>query len=293
MKDVNILKNHGVNLEASLEYLGDMDLYNETLTEFLSLVDGKMADLARFKDTHDMANYAISAHSLKSDARYLGFTTLGEIALNHEMAGKENREDFVVQNFDAFMEETKKMIAIAHEYLQSEQTAAPTAPVTPVEVVAPVTPVTPEVPVAPVAPAVETPVVMPTAPVANETVLPSVLVVDDSEIIRNFVIKMCSDKYNIIAVGDGGSAIAELEKENNIRCVLLDLNMPGINGFKVLEYLQANNLFQHYPVSIITGADDKETVNDAFKYPIVDMLNKPFNEADAKRIIERTMSYGK
>ena len=102
MKDVNILKNRGVNLEASLEYLGDMDLYDETLTEFLDLVDGKVADLTRFKDTHDMANYAISAHSLKSDARYLGFTTLGEIALSHEMAGKENREDFVVQNFDAF-----------------------------------------------------------------------------------------------------------------------------------------------------------------------------------------------
>ena len=289
MKDVNILKNRGVNLEASLEYLGDMDLYNETLTEFLDLVDGKVADLTRFKDTHDMANYAISAHSLKSDARYLGFTTLGEIALSHEMAGKENREDFVVQNFDAFVDEVKKTIAVAREYLQSTE-AAPVAqaPVaeTPVVTQAPVTPVVQAEPVVPVAqPQV--------APAVTETVLPSVLVVDDSEIIRNFVIKMCSDKYNIITAHDGGSAIEELEKENNIRCVLLDLNMPGINGFKVLEYLQTNNLFQHYPVSIITGADDKETINDAFKYPIVDMLNKPFNEAEAKRIIERTMSYGK
>ncbi len=261
MYDVNILKNNGVNLEASLEYLGDMDMYNETLTEFVNLVDGKIENLTNYKNAHDMENYGILAHSIKSDARYLGFTSLGEIALSHEMAGKENREDFVTQYFDAFINETRKYVAIAQEYLHSNVNNVQTPDVTTIEAQAPE--------------------------------LPSVLVVDDSEIIRNFVIKMCSDKYNIIAVGDGGSAIAELEKENNIKCVLLDLNMPGINGFKVLEYLQTNNLFQHYPVSIITGADDKETINDAFKYPIVDMLNKPFSEAEAKRIIERTMSYGK
>ena len=258
MNDVNILKNNGVNLEASLEYLGDMDLYNETLSEFLNLVEWKIEDLTRFKDTHDMENYAISAHSLKSDARYLGFTTLGEIALSHEMAGKEGREDFVVSNFDAFMNETKRVVSIAQEYLHSNTTTN----------------------------------AVPTTPTA-ESELPSVLVVDDSDIVRNFITKMCSDKYNIITATDGGGAIEELQKENNIKFVLLNLNNPNINGFKVLEYLQANNLFAHYPVSIITGADDKETINDAFKYPIVDMLNKPFNEEEAKRIIERTMSYGK
>ena len=119
MCDVNILKNNGVNLEASLEYLGDMETYNDTLNEFLSLVEGKLADLTKFKDAHDMGNYAISAHSLKSDARYLGFTNLGEIALSHEMAGKENREDFILENFDALKEETNKMVNVAKEYLQS------------------------------------------------------------------------------------------------------------------------------------------------------------------------------
>ena len=262
MNDVNILKNNGVNLEASLEYLGDMEMYNETMTEFLSLVNQKVADLKNFKDNHDMENYAISAHSLKSDARYLGFTTVGEVALSHEMAGKENREDFVVQNFDSFINEINKMVSIANQYLQSNTSVQPK-----VETATPNTTTIVE--------------------------LPSVLVADDSDIIRNFVIKMCSDKYHIITVTDGDAAIKELEKENNIKCILLDLNMPNINGFKVLEYLQSNNLFSKYPVSIITGADDKETITDAFKYPIVDMLNKPFNESDAKRIIERTMSYGK
>ena len=262
MKDVNILKNNGVNLEASLEYLGDMETYDETLKEFLDLVDGKLAELNEYKEAHDMENYAIHAHSLKSDARYLGFTSVGEIALSHEMAGKEGREDFVIQNYDAFVSAVNNMVRVAKEYLQlsvAENTI----------------------------PSQEQVIVI------NDSEKPSVLVADDSDIVRNFITRMCANDYNIILATDGQAAINELEKENNIKCILLDLNMPNVNGFKVLEYLQANNLFLKYPVSIITGADDKETITDAFKYPIVDMLNKPFNERDAKRIIERTISYGK
>ena len=69
--------------------------------------------------------------------------------------------------------------------------------------------------------------------------------------------------------------------------------MPGVNGFEVLDYLKNNDLLAKYPVSIITGADDKDTIQRAFTYQIVDMLQKPFNERDVQRIIERTINYGK
>ena len=69
--------------------------------------------------------------------------------------------------------------------------------------------------------------------------------------------------------------------------------MPNVNGFEVLDYLKLNDLFAKYPVSIITGADDRDTITKAFNYQIVDMLQKPFNERDVKRIVERTITYGK
>lgn len=262
MNDVNVLKNNGVNLEASLEYLGDMETYDDTLKEFLGLVDGKLSELKKYKEAHDMANYAIHAHSLKSDARYLGFTSVGEIALSHEMAGKEGREDFVIQNYDAFVNAVNNMVRVAKEYLNDNESVNTISHQEEVIVI-------------------------------NEEQKPSILVADDSDIVRNFITKMCGNDYNIVLATDGQKAIEELEKENNIKCILLDLNMPNVDGFRVLEYLQSNNLFNKYPVSIITGADDRETITDAFKYPIVDMLNKPFNERDARRIIERTISYGK
>ena len=72
--------------------------------------------------------------------------------------------------------------------------------------------------------------------------------------------------------------------------VLLDLNMPNVNGFQVLEFFKENNLFERIPVSIITGVGADELVQKAYEYPIVDVLRKPFNENDIKNVVEKTVS---
>src|SRR5574344_55724 len=95
MKDVNILKNNGVNLEKSLELFGDMSVYDETLEDFLGEVDGKLEKIKAFKESADMANYAILVHSLKSDAKYFGFERLAELSYQHEMESKANNFYFV------------------------------------------------------------------------------------------------------------------------------------------------------------------------------------------------------
>ena len=49
MNDTNILKNNGVDLDAALELLGDMEMYDETLGEYLSSIAEKVNNLAKFK----------------------------------------------------------------------------------------------------------------------------------------------------------------------------------------------------------------------------------------------------
>ncbi len=61
--------------------------------------------------------------------------------------------------------------------------------------------------------------------------------------------------------------------------------MPESDGFNVLSFMKDNNLFMKISVAIITGDDSKETIMKAFDYPIVDVLNKPFNENDVNRVI--------
>ena len=122
----------------------------------------------------------------------------------------------------------------------------------------------------------------------------TILIVDDSNIIRNFAKRIFDGQYAVGTAKDGQEAIDILEanKDNEfIVAMLLDLNMPRVDGFKVLEYMQDNNLFVKVPVSIISGDSTKETINKAYQYPIIDMLGKPFNDSDIKRVVEKTLMY--
>ena len=69
------------------------------------------------KEKADLANYAIDAHAMKSDSRYLGFTKLAELSYNHEIAGKENHIDFIEGHYDELMKEVQRMIEVIRQYL--------------------------------------------------------------------------------------------------------------------------------------------------------------------------------
>lgn len=248
MKDVNLLINNGVDVNASLELFGDIDTYNETLEDFLNTVDEKIGNMTKYKEESDMKNYAILVHSLKSDARYLGFTKLAELSYNHEMQSKANNDIYVYDNYDELINETNRIIDLVREYLGKEKLTRENG--------------------------------------VNEKHLDKkILVVDDSDIIRNLLKKMFNDEYEIITADDGQEALDIISKNNDLFGVLLDLNMPNVNGFAVLDYFRQNSLFSKIPVAIITGDDSKEKIEKAFTYTIVDVLSKPFNEMNVRRVI--------
>lgn len=248
MKDVNLLINNGVDVNASLELFGDIDTYNETLEDFLNTVDEKIGNMTKYKEESDMKNYAILVHSLKSDARYLGFTKLAELSYNHEMQSKANNDIYVYDNYDELINETNRIIDLVREYLGKEKLTRENG--------------------------------------VNEKHLDKkILVVDDSDIIRNLLKKMFNDEYEIITADDGQEALDIISKNNDLFGVLLDLNMPNVNGFAVLDYFKQNSLFSKIPVAIITGDNSKETIEKAFTYTIVDVLSKPFNEMNVRRVI--------
>lgn len=248
MKDVNLLINNGVDVNASLELFGDIDTYNETLEDFLNTVDEKIGNMTKYKEESDMKNYAILVHSLKSDARYLGFTKLAELSYNHEMQSKANNDIYVYDNYDELINETNRIIDLVREYLGKEKLTREND--------------------------------------VNEKHLDKkILVADDSDIIRNLLKKMFNDEYEIITADDGQEALDIISKNNDLFGVLLDLNMPNVNGFAVLDYFKQNSLFSKIPVAIITGDDSKETIEKAFTYTIVDVLSKPFNEMNVRRVI--------
>jgi len=263
MKDISILTSNGVDIKKSLELFGDMNTYDTMLEDFLKEVDGKLANAKRYKDANDMVNYAIIVHSLKSDCRYFGMEELANMFYDHEMAGKRNDSFFVAENFDKLMSEAVRMVNVIKRYMGVLVEETPV-----VSVVSP-------------------------QPVVTNTVSEEcILVVDDSNIVRNFIEKIFNNKYKVLSAKDGQEAISFIDNtpHDKIMCVFLDLNMPGVDGFQVLEHFKTNNLFSLIPVSIITGSDDTETITRAFKYAIVDMIQKPFTESRIRDVAEKTIS---
>ncbi|MEG2322375.1 MAG: response regulator [Bacilli bacterium] len=255
MKDVNELINNGIDVKASLELLGDMATYDDILNDFLLGVNDKLTQIKKFKEASDMANYAILVHSLKSDAKYLGFKKLADLAYQHELKSKDNNAQFVFDNYESLIEETNNIIKLTSNYLGKEFHLNEEKKITKKD--------------------------------------KTILVVDDSNIVSNFINKIFNDDYDVLIANDGKEAldiIAE-NQTNNIVAMLLDLNMPNVNGFEVLEYFRKHDLFTKIPVSIITGDDSKESLNKSFTYPIVDVLTKPFNERDVKRVINKTLNF--
>ena len=111
------LTSNGIDLNKSLEYLGDMEMYNDTVKDFLNEVEEKISNLSKYKEAKDMANYAVFAHSLKSDAKYLGIMDLADIAYKHEMAGKSNDINFVDSNYEKLISLTRAKIEIMKNYI--------------------------------------------------------------------------------------------------------------------------------------------------------------------------------
>lgn len=252
--DINILIQGGVNVNGALELLGDMETYNETIQDFLSEIDEKLANIKKYKEEQDMDNYAILVHSLKSDSKYLGFTALAELAYQHELASKAKDVRFVIGSYDALMKEANRILELVKSYTSGA-----------------------------VAPGVTV--------VANNQSSKKILVADDSNIVRNFVQKVIPEEYAVLSATDGQEAINIISSElQNLKGILLDLNMPNVDGFQVLDFLNNNNLFAKVPVTIITGDDSKDTVMKAFDYPIVDVLNKPFTEGSVKNVIDKMIS---
>lgn len=114
----------------------------------------------------------------------------------------------------------------------------------------------------------------------------SILIVDDDLVTRNMIKKVIDDEYKIVMASNGKEAIDYLEANSsklatestdNVLGIFLDLTMPVMDGFAVLEYLSRKNYLSKIPVIIISGDYEKETKARVYNYNIADMLEKPFD----------------
>lgn len=114
--DEKYLEKNGIDVNAALEVLGDMEMYNSTMQEFIDGVADKWNKIVEYRNNSDMENYAIQVHSLKSDSKYLGLTSLADVAYQHELKSKENDIDYVNSHFKELEEQYNKTLEIVKKY---------------------------------------------------------------------------------------------------------------------------------------------------------------------------------
>lgn len=242
MEKKELLVSYGVDVDKALEFWGDIESFNESLKEFKDSLEDKLNNIKYYKNSNDWNNYGILAHSMKSEAKYLGFMNDAEVFLEHELKGKASDKDFIDKNFGKLEDTINKILKLLVEYFGMESKKK------------------------------------------------SILVADDSNIIINYIENNIGEEFQILRANTGKEAIERIEN-NEIYAILLDLNMPTLNGFEVLDYMRDKNKLDAIPVVVITGDDTEETIKKAFSYQILDVLNKPFKDENIKRVISSIKSY--
>lgn len=111
-----------------------------------------------------------------------------------------------------------------------------------------------------------------------------VLIVDDAELNREILDAILGEDYSILKAEDGRKALKLLnEYYNEIAVVLLDLIMPEINGFEVMDIMKEKGWMEKIPILVISGETAIETERKCFEYGVSDFIRKPFDNSLVRR----------
>lgn len=118
--------------------------------------------------------------------------------------------------------------------------------------------------------------------------LKKILVVDDSSLIHQmYRLVMSRYKCEIIDAMNGQEALDILSQQNDVQLILLDINMPVMNGVQFLEKANQSGLPQRIPVVVISTEGKEEDTIRGLKLGARGYLKKPFNPSDLYNLIEK------
>lgn len=110
-----------------------------------------------------------------------------------------------------------------------------------------------------------------------------ILIVDDMEINRDMLESILEDDYDITTAADGSQAVEIIRSaKTDYAVVLLDLMMPGLDGFGVLDVMREYGYLERIPVIIITGDNSIESERRCYDYGVVEFIRKPFDDTLVK-----------
>lgn len=122
-----------------------------------------------------------------------------------------------------------------------------------------------------------------------------ILIVDDSEMNREILSSILGDEFDILEAADGKECISVIRKYGrDIALVLLDIVMPEMDGFEVLEFMNKHEWIDDIPVIMISSEDSAASVKKAYEMGVSDYINRPFDvELVHRRVFNTIKLYAK
>ncbi len=118
---------------------------------------------------------------------------------------------------------------------------------------------------------------------------PTILLVDDSAVNLEILSEALS-RYNTVSATNGDYAMEIAFSRNKPDLILLDIIMPGLNGYEVCKILKSNEQSKDIPIIFITGQNDSESILKGFEAGAVDYITKPFNILELKARVKTQIS---
>lgn len=119
---------------------------------------------------------------------------------------------------------------------------------------------------------------------------PLVLIVDDSEMNREILREMLKDDYDILEAASGEDGLEAIRQHGElISLVLLDIMMPGINGFEVLSQMSRDGIIDDIPVIMISSEDSDDSVLRAYELGASDYIGRPFDSRIVRQRVSNIM----
>ena len=116
-----------------------------------------------------------------------------------------------------------------------------------------------------------------------------ILIVDDDYVsLRLASLVLGQNNFEVYTAKSGLDAISFL-KRNEVDLILLDIEMPMMNGMKTLETIRKDTQISKTPVIFLTASADKETVVNACKLEVADYIRKPFVSAELLERVKRAL----
>lgn len=122
--------------------------------------------------------------------------------------------------------------------------------------------------------------------VALKTEAKSILIVDDEIVMRNAIKRIFEKENYKVLVAKDGMELSKIIEDVRLDLILLDINLPWVDGYELCRLIKSNPNFSHLPVAFISGNKSEEDVRRGYEAGADDYITKPFEVSDIQKSVE-------